>query len=377
LNRHITIGQIDIDNDGVIGREELEVFVTFYNSFVDDFVLLKRLLWFLCLAVFLCMCIIVAVLIPLNFLATEVNNNGDHQVTDRNGTPLAILQGYTTASSFDCSHTALISLQYLFISDQHKESVLGVEVIPRDGVDPTTSAFTDLAVVTTVKGDYLIPCAPESRVSKRDDDKKKDKAANWRAYIPTCGNAKIDDQEECDEDTQDEDSGDHICDRKVCYCKEGYYLFKDRKCKPLCGNGKVDQKEQCDGTEGCKKCVCKEGWEPYLAADLNINGTFSPTNTSLCRRHNYCNDPNYCDDPKMTCSWDGKKATCSCDSSIMKTVTYQPPSGDKKQKCVFKNPCKTILNTCTVARTCDPITDISGAYTGAITCPEWNPDDDN
>jgi len=206
-----------------------------------------------------------------------------------------------------------------------------------------------------------------------DDDKKDNNNASFNNWKKSCGNNAIEVEEECDEDTKDDDDK-HICDRKTCYCKPGFYL-KNKKCKPLCGNGRWDRGEECDDTEGCdKKCKCKKDWEPYVGPHADVNGTFveSFSNSSVCRLRNKCLDNDYCEDDMKTCVWDGKEAQCNCDPDTMKTVTYwHKKKEEMRTRCQYKNPCTTKLNKCKIPVTCVPDVD-DGEYTGDIICPEWN-----
>jgi len=308
LNRHITIGQIDIDNDGIIGREELETFVAFYNSFVDDFQIQKRLLYFLCLAVIVSWMIIIGVLIPLNFLAVELNNDASYQVIDSSGNALAIRQSVGTASTFSCTHDYLAQLQYIFITDLHKEQVLSVQIVPRNQDDPTSSPFSEVALITSATGTYTIPC---TSTKKRDDDKDHNNAAaKWRTS-PNCGNHHVDSDEECD-------SSDNCDDNCLCH-----WGFKPRKgqCNTLCGNGVIDGPEQCDSSAGCDDdCRCEDGYTPIP------NPSNNGTQWEGCAPVNPCNNNPPCG-AFQTCSWDGHTGnggtTCTCDTGFTQSKTHR------------------------------------------------------
>jgi len=322
LNRHITIGQIDIDNDGIIGREELETFVAFYNSFVDDFQMQKRLLYFLCLAVLVSWAIIIGVLIPLNFLAVELNNNDSYQVVDSNGNALGIRQSVGVASTFSCTHDYLAQLQYLFITDLHKEQVLSVEVVPRDAEDPTQSPFSELALVTTATGVYQIPCTTTKKRDHGDDNNHNCAGVRWNTS-PNCGNRHVDKDEECD-------ASDN-CDEN-CLCGRGH-TPKHGNCVSLCGNGKIDGREDCDGSTGCDhSCNCKFGYTP-LYNTTGFNGTIISAATvstisTGCVPVSPCSfkGDDYPCGLFQSCHWDGVTAnagvTCTCAAGYTGVTTH-------------------------------------------------------
>jgi len=329
LNRHITIGQIDIDNDGVIGREELETFVAFYNSFVDDFQMQKRLLYFLCLAVIVSWAIIVGVLIPLNFLAVELSNDDNYQVVDGSGNALAIRQSVGVASSFACTHDYLSQLQYLFITDLHKEQVLSVQVLPRNAEDPNQSPFTEIAVVTTATGTYTIPCTTTAKRHDGSGDDNNKAAVKWNTS-PNCGNGHVDSDEECDDD------GDK-CDAN-CLCSLGNTPFHG-KCKTLCGNRVIDVTEHCDhDDDGCDNdhCRCKKGYTPIIVPITTTNGTNSTNNGTGggigttyagCTPINPCTFTNPPCGAFQDCAWDGHTGnggvTCTCQAGFQSTTTHR------------------------------------------------------
>ncbi|EMS10788.1 serine-threonine protein kinase, putative [Entamoeba histolytica HM-3:IMSS] len=81
-----------------------------------------------------------------------------------------------------------------------------------------------------------------------------------------CGNGKKDEGEEC-ENIAGDNYTDPNCDYSTCSCEDGYIPLTINGLTycavPTCGNGKINDYEECDGGEGCQHCVCVEGYRPY------------------------------------------------------------------------------------------------------------------
>ncbi|GAB1227986.1 hypothetical protein ENUP19_0367G0019 [Entamoeba nuttalli] len=81
-----------------------------------------------------------------------------------------------------------------------------------------------------------------------------------KCAVPTCGNGKIDEYEECD--------GGYGCDHCVCVDGTKKYAKARLGCIPAtCGNKKWDEGEECDGGDGCIECECQEDWFENEQAD--------------------------------------------------------------------------------------------------------------
>jgi len=251
-------------------------------------------LWFLCLAVIVSWAIIVGVLVPLNFLATEVNSNDQSEVINNAGDPLAIRQSVGIATDFECTIDFLTQLQFLFLTETRKEAVLAVELLPPI-IDPITGATQNVASVQTITGVYAIPCVVES--SKRNIHKKTINSAGQISQ--NCGNGKVDPDEQCDKKFDDNCGWG-------CVCNPGWSkgFGGSGNCATLCGNGVVNAPEQCDSTTGCdSNCQCQDGYVPSDAVPvLNLNGTATSHNITGCLATNPCE--RYPRDGAQ-CSWDG------------------------------------------------------------------------
>ncbi|EKE41319.1 hypothetical protein ENUP19_0224G0040 [Entamoeba nuttalli] len=86
----------------------------------------------------------------------------------------------------------------------------------------------------------------------------------------TCGNGKLDDEEQCDLSVSG--SEDKNCDREMCMC---HYLNipmtinGTTKCAPItCYNGVIDIYEECDGGEGCSFCRCMDNYVGHYIPEL-------------------------------------------------------------------------------------------------------------
>jgi len=270
------------------------------------------LLYFLCLAVIVSWAIIVGVLIPLNFLAVELNNDQNYQVIDSDGNALAIRQSVGVASTFECSHDYLAQLQYLFITDLHKEQVLSVQVVPRTTQTPNQSPFTEVAMVTTATGTYTIPCTTTTKKRNGFGFDLNNAAVKW-ITSPHCGNHIVDSDEECD--------GSPFCDDN-CLCTWDHTPFHGG-CVSLCGNKIIDATEHCDSEYGCEDdCLCGFGFDPIVIATNNgtlpnstSTGTGTGTTYGGCKPLNPCVFNNPCG-LFQTCTWNGVTAnggtTCTC-----------------------------------------------------------------
>ena len=86
----------------------------------------------------------------------------------------------------------------------------------------------------------------------------------------TCGNGKIDKDEECDSSVEGQE--DMNCNIG-CMCQYGYQpmiINGIQKCAPAtCGNNQIDPYEQCDGGHGCDHCMCVNGTKKYAKARID------------------------------------------------------------------------------------------------------------
>jgi len=304
--------------------------------------------------------IIIGVLIPLNFLAVELNNNNNYEVVDSNGNALAMRQSVGVASTFTCTHDYIAQLQYIFITDLHKEQVLSVQIIPRNAEDPTASPFTEIAMLNTASGIYQIPCTTTTPTSAKrddhkDDDNKNHGAVKWHTS-KHCGDGHLDDDEECDH-------ADHCEDN--CLCVLGHTPDHGNRCKSLCGNNVIDLPEECDGDDGCEEhCKCGKGFTAITTASAPIvtgngtNSTHNGTGTRGCAPINPCTfHDSPCED-HQTCAWDGVTGnggvTCTCLSGFTALKTRR---GDLF--CLDVDECSSGTNPCSPPQNCH---NIPGTY---------------
>jgi len=283
-----------------------------------------------CLAVVFSWAIIVGVLIPLNFLAADVNANSNYEVIDKSGNPLAIRPSIMMASAFSCSNDSIAQLQYLFISATQKELVLSVQVIGR-AVDTSLGLtdVTELANITTVNGNYVVPCAPASK--KRGGfsslDKKECALAGFREK---CGNGVIERDEECEFDPIlaiieyffDRDHDGDGCNKKQCICNPGYVPGPRNKCRPVCP-------DDYNFVPSIGNCTTNS------SATSAYNGTTGLNR--CCVLQNPC-DSNPC--PQYaTCNWNGKTPayTCVCPPGFTDGVQWS--RGGLSEACIDIDEC--------------------------------------
>jgi len=282
----------------------------------------------------------------LNFLASDVNSNEKYEVVDRTGTPLAIRQSVGIAQEFECTHEFLTLLQFIFITDLHKEAVLSVEVLDPT-LDPIYATSQNVAKVTTPSGDYYIPCYEPSK--KRDHGKEP--GCTIGQISPRCGNGKVDSDEQCDK------KYDGACD-KTCLCKPGFGILPQHpnECKSLCGDGRVEFPEQCDSTVGCgKNCKCQKGFAPQKNIPMEVNGTITPTNITGCVPVNPC--PEKYDPLSTFCIWDkisiDPKIGCAC--TCLPGFEQWRAGGDAEDdddSCEDINECEELPFACALGERC-------------------------
>jgi len=249
----------------------------------------------------------------------EINNDANYQVINKNGQPLSIRQSVGVSTQFYCTPSFIAQLQYLFISDVQKEAVLAVQVVPRGALDPTATPFTEVAIVTTINGNYTVPCSLPALRAKRDhgDDGHGTGAPYARS---DCGDGHRHSDEECEYDY------DEGCDNN-CLCHHpGWTPHRNGGCDKLCGDGVIDAvEEECDSTRGCDDdCLCDHGWQPIPNPLNGTRNTSGNSNTTVypwegCKPSNPC--PTYNCGANMVCQWDGvtpNVAVCVCASG------YQP-----------------------------------------------------
>lgn len=116
--KKIELSDLDVDGDGQIGTAELAVFVRLYNSFQDDYRVVIRMMYFLCIGICVLWFSLFATVIPLGLLSTELAHDQSNQVVDGDGNPLLIQQAYVDSQKIDSPSSASLSLISVVIQQQ-------------------------------------------------------------------------------------------------------------------------------------------------------------------------------------------------------------------------------------------------------------------
>jgi len=232
---------LDVNKDGTIDEDEVANFVRFYNTFVQDFILIKRFLYFMCLGTFIAWAVVIAVIIPLNVLANKVESSDTNEIVNNQGVPLSVRQS-TSSTLFSCNPDFVLQLEWVYLSSTRKERILTIDL------------QATYAVIETSSGTHTFSC-PNSTKRATTNTKGNtcaDVATNPPCALENnthcCGNGVLEDNEQCD--------GGAGCSG-FCLCTFPSTPIPGSVNCNTCGDGVVNSNEQCDGGFGCNaECQC-------------------------------------------------------------------------------------------------------------------------